>query len=222
LLQEELDRLRTTFLNNGFPLEAINRIMEMKTHLNHSNTDEATVSTLETDFSKAFYAPYHPHARRMFQKLKKQLGMTCIYQKTPTLGNFLFKRRPPPPLWELKNSVYSVPCTQDPNHQYIGQRKRKLRVKIMEHQKKSCLIMTDLSNIQPESNFDNGIPFHLASTGHSFDFNSTKILEQEPNSFKRRILESIHITNKQSSTVNIISGQRISPCWIPIIRRRML
>ena len=143
--------------------------------------------------------------------------MTKIPNKNDLINNF--KRRPPPPLWELKNSVYSVPCTQDPNHQYIGQTKRKLRVRIMEHQK-SCL--TDLSNIQPDSNFDNGIPFYLASTGHSFDFNSTKILEQEPNSFKRRILESIHITNKQSSTVNIISGQRISPCWIPIIRRLML
>ena len=152
MLQEELDRLRTTFLNNGFSLEAINRIMEMKTHLNHSNTDEATVSTLETDFSKAFYAPYHPHARRMFQKLKKQLGMTCIYQKTPTLGNFLFKRRPPPPLWEFKNSVYPVPCTRDPNHQYIGHiGQQRGNLGQDNGAPKSCL--TDLSNIQPDNIF---------------------------------------------------------------------
>ena len=194
----------------------------MKTNPDLSRPDNASISVQESftpDFSKAFYAPYHPHARKMFQKLKRKFGMTCIYQKTATLGNFLFKRRPSPQLWEVKNSVYSIPRAHDPNHQYIGQSKRRLGVRILEHPN-SCL--TDLSNIQPDDKFDNGIPFHLATTGHSFNFEDTKILEQEPNLFKRKLLESIHISNKQSMVVNIISGQKISPCWTPIIRQLKL
>ena len=155
----------------------------------------------------------------MFQRLSKQFGITCVHKKTPDLGSLLFKRRPSAPFWEKQNSIYSIPCAQDQHHQYIGQTKRKLAVRIAEHQK-SCQV--DLSTIQPDSKFDNGVPFHLASTGHSFSFHNTKILEQEPNSFKRRILESIHIVNKQQSVVNIISGQKISPCWIPIIKQLTL
>ena len=65
---------------------------------------------------------------------------------------------------------------------------------------------------------DSGIPFHYASTGESFKFEETKILEREKNSLKRKILESIHISNKIDSLVNLKLGMKLNPAWSPLIK----
>ena len=79
-------------------------------------------------------------------------------------------------------------------------------------------MQSDLSDIQPNSSKDNGIPYHYATTGHKFLFEKTKILAREPNNYRRRIIESIHILNKNDTCVNIISGLEIDKSWNPILK----
>jgi hypothetical protein len=110
--------------------------------------------------------------------------------------------------------VYSIP-TNDQKLQYIGHTKRKLRKRVQEHET-SC--KGDLSNFQPNDVQDSGIPFHYASTGENFKFEETKILEREKNNLKRKILESIHISNKIDSLVNLKLGMKLNPAWSPIIK----
>ena len=71
---------------------------------------------------------------------------------------------------------------QKPEHQYTGQTKRPLKVRVREHNR-SC--EGDLNGIQPDENNDNGIPYHLYTTGHKFLFDKTKILAREKNAFRR-------------------------------------
>jgi hypothetical protein len=222
LLNAELQHLRQVFLKNGFPLQTINKIINSKTHPEDQpvELDPDSTANPNIDYKKSFFAPYHPLARSMFRRLETQFGLTCVYKKTPNLGNYLLKRRPKPSIWDIKNTVYSVPC-EDPNHEYIGQTKRKLGTRRMEHEK-SCITANDPSTVTPNNDFDNGIPYHHATTGHNFLFENIRILEKEPNYLKRKILEGIHITNKQDRVVNIISGQKISQCWTPIIARLKL
>ena len=218
LLTQELAHITQVFLDNGFPLEAIQRIINMKSHPKEASDtqrlDESHDEQPIIDFSKAFYAPYHPHARKMFEVLQKKFGITNVYKKTTTLGNLLFKRRPKRDKWNSTHVVYSVPCSEQPE-QYIGQTKRKMITRIREHEK-SC--EGDLSGIQPDINNDNGIPFHYATTGHHFLFQDTRILAREKNGFKRKIIEGIHIYNKKDSCVNIIAGQKIDNSWNPILK----
>jgi hypothetical protein len=217
LLGEEICLLRKVFLNNGYPEEAINHIMKSigdkhGDSLLNIPAPETTTEEPERDFKQTFMAPYHPQARRLFSNLTKTCGITCVYKRTPTLGTHLLKRRPPQPFWESKNVVYSIPC-EDSSHQYIGQTKRKLIQRKNEHER-SC---KDVSNIDPDSNYDNGVPFHVAQTGHQFQFDKMKILETEPNGFRRRMLESIHILKNRDSVVNLKAGIKIDPCWRPLI-----
>ena len=218
LLDQELAHITQVFLDNGFPLQSIQRIIKMKSH-NHEAVDiqlldETHVEQPPIDFSKAFYAPYHPHARKMFEALHTKFGITSVYKKTTTLGNMLFKRRPKKDKWNTTHVVYSVPCSISPD-QYIGQTKRKMSTRIREHEK-SC--EGDLSGIHPDLNNDNGIPFHFATTGHQFLFQDSRILAREKNGFKRRVIEGIHIYNKKESVVNLIAGQKIDNIWNPIIK----
>ena len=94
-----------------------------------------------------------------------------------------------------------------------------MKIRIKEHEK-SCL--GDLSDIQPDINNDNGIPYHHAATGHNFLFDQTKILAIEKNLFKRKVIKGIHIFNKGESCVNQISGYKIDNSWAPLLKNLRL
>ena len=66
------------------------------------------------------------------------------------------------------------------------------------------------------------IPFHHATTGHSFKFEDTIILERERNKFKHMVLEGMHIYSNKDSVVNINLGLTIDNCWAPFVKRRHL
>ena len=134
------------------------------------------------------------------------------------LGNLLLKRRPKKDVWNQSHVVYSVPCEEPPDI-YIGQTKRKLKVRIREHER-SC--KADLTSIQPNTTNDNGIPMHCASTGHKFLFEQTKVLAREPNYFRQRVIEGIHILNKSDSCVNLIAGLEIDKSWNTILKDLVL
>jgi hypothetical protein len=168
-------------------------------------------NTAELDYSKAFYAPYHPKASKMFQKLRKSLSINCVFKKTSTLGNYFFKRRPIQDIRDRTHVVYQIPCVDCPKR-YIGQTKRKLRTRVAEH-RKSC--EGDLTSVIPNQTYDNGIQYHTATTGHAFDFEGPEILIQERNYFRRMVLEGMLIRINIDSLVNVKSGVSIDKCWMP-------
>ena len=89
------------FIANGYPQKAIaiTNIIAMKSHKHEAlnsveHLEETYKEKSEIDFSKSFYAPYHPRGRKMFKSLQKTFGINCVFKKTATLGKYLFKRRP--------------------------------------------------------------------------------------------------------------------------------
>ena len=76
------------FSDNGFPLEAIQRINNMKSHPKEASEtqrlDESHDEQSIIDFSKAFNAPYHPHARKMFEVLQKKFDITIVQKDNYT------------------------------------------------------------------------------------------------------------------------------------------
>ena len=151
LLDEELAYITQVFLDNGFPLASIQQIINMKTHKAEAKDplllEETSEEEVPIDYSKCFYAPYHHQARKMFEVLKRKFNINSVYKKTTTLGNILFKRRPKKDIWNCTHVAYSVPCEHPPD-QYIGQTKRKLQVRVCEHER-SC--EGDLSSIEPDA-----------------------------------------------------------------------
>ena len=173
--------------------------------------DENAAESTPIDYSKSFYAPYHPKAVRMLRKLKKDFNVNCVFKKTTTLGNHFFKRRPQPDIWNTSHVCYQIPCGDCPK-KYIGHTKRKLRTRVGEH-KKTC--EGDLSGITPNLTNDNGVPYHCATTGHNFNFEETCILAQEKSYFRRIALEGMLIHANKDSLANLKSGFSINNCWVP-------
>ena len=98
---------------------------------------------------------------------------------------------------------------------YIGQTKQKLKIRICEHEH-SC--EGNLTTIRANTTNDNGIPIHCASTGHIVLLEQTKLLLREPNYFRRRVIEGIHIFYKSDSCVNIIAGLDIDKSLYVILK----
>ena len=78
LLDAELLHITDVFIANGYPQKAIANIIAMKSHKHEAldsveQLEETYEEKSEIDFSKSFYAPYHPRARKMFKSLQKLL-----------------------------------------------------------------------------------------------------------------------------------------------------
>ena len=55
----------------------------------NDETGEYEVQPKTKDFSKTFFAPYHPKANRMFKMLKNKYDIDTVFKKTKTSGNIL-------------------------------------------------------------------------------------------------------------------------------------
>ena len=77
---------KSIFVDNGFPLKVIENVLNRKSQQwesegNVDTVDENANNKPEVDYSKAYYAPYHPKAAKMFRTLKKKFNIDCVYKK---------------------------------------------------------------------------------------------------------------------------------------------
>jgi hypothetical protein len=107
--------------------------------------------------------------------------------------------------------VYQIPCEQCPLT-YIGETQQPIKKRIYQHQ--YCI---------RTKNALNGIYQHTASTGHSINWNGTKILANERNFFKRKCKESLFINAVNPETqitklMNLEKGVRVNCVWNEFVR----
>lgn len=93
------------------------------------------------------------------------------------------------------NVVYEIPCKGTNGQQcdqiYIGQTKRSLQTRLLEHE----------SDIKKNRNIT-GISQHMLTHTHTPDFDNTKILDIEPKQNRRFILEGLYIKKNIGQTMN--------------------
>ncbi|XP_055685645.1 uncharacterized protein LOC129791513 [Lutzomyia longipalpis] len=79
--------------------------------------------------------------------------------------------------------VSKIPCRDCPA-KYIGQSKQLLKNRISQHARDSA---------PPTAREKSALSAHAADTGHSFDFDATRILDTERIYSRRLLLEMLHI-----------------------------
>jgi hypothetical protein len=215
LLQEELQLLTQIFLQNGFPAQTIHRILHKETPSTHphTNPDEHPEETHKP--SSTFFAPFHPSATRLFKTLRTKFNISTIHTKTTTLGNILLKRRPNQPL-HSPGVVYAIPC--ECSKFYIGETKRTAAIRISE-EAAACAKVDRTNKLSTNQQADLGITTHHKLTGHTFNFNSTKIISSESNWYKRKLLEGLYIQTNKEHAVNLKAGAKLDNCWTPTINK---
>jgi len=114
-LADELAYLLETFIQNGYPEDIVYRLLYKENRFKDA-LEERWGKTFDVDFSKCFYVPYHPRARKLYRLLEKKFGHFVAYKKTSTLGDLLLRKgRQIQPLFEkkcgLQNSLSPVQCS---------------------------------------------------------------------------------------------------------------
>ena len=147
LKQNELLHLLTVFQQNGYPHHLVYRLLFSQIpEQNETNLEETVEDPPVDNLSHFFYAPYHPAAAKLFQKLKKNFNINTVYKKTTNLGNLLFKRRPPIPLQQQPGVIYCTPPCSCPLH-YIGQTGRTAEIRNKEE--KAIITQTKNMRVTP-------------------------------------------------------------------------
>jgi hypothetical protein len=211
----ELTHLFQVFMDNGYPDHIAHRYLfqPLKTNLPNHPTDNEDNSTPSppTNFTKSFYAPYHPSANRLFHTLRTKFNIPTIYKKTQTLESFFLKRRPPRDKLDIPGAVYLTPCSDCPRV-YIGETKRSTRIRNSEEHK-LCLRVDKTHKLDKSTSNDVGYASHHKETGHTINFDQTTVLEIETNHSRRKILEGLFIQNNKSLLMNLKGGTESNPIW---------
>ena len=166
--REEKDVLKSIFKKNNYPPR---KFVEW--------TSERQIEPESQPSEKFISAPYikgvSEVASRVLKKGKIRLAHKPMNTLRRQLVNIKDKRRKE----DCAGVVYSIPCNDCPLS-YVGETGRQLGIRISEHQRDVRLKNNPRSNVLQ----------HVRDTGHSMDFESTKILYYEQNSEKRLFLES--------------------------------
>ncbi|UYV67089.1 hypothetical protein LAZ67_4003865 [Cordylochernes scorpioides] len=176
----ELKSIENQLLKSGYPLPFIKRNRyKPGTPRNNSN-----------QYISTCYLPYTESKITIARKLKC-FGIKTIFRGSPSMASIL--RNPITKSTDQKQKkdlVYQIPCLNC-NSVYIGETSRDLSIRIKEHQR-------NISKLNPNSL----IVDHVRETGHTPDFNNTRILHTNAKTKTQRlILEAIE-TMKHPKPLN--------------------
>ena len=128
-----------------------------------------------------------------------QIGLRCVlYMYTHTCKEHH-------PGDKKQGVVYEVPC-KDCEAVYIGETGRNLQERIKEHK-----------YVVKRKDENNRIAVQAWSEDHTVNWDEAKIRELEPVTWRRKILEAIHIQQEKRATTNLDCGTHLSPIWSPFI-----
>ena len=103
--------------------------------------------------------------------------------------------------------VYEVPC-KECRSVYVGETGWNLQERIKEH--RYAVKRHDMNN---------GISVHAWEKNHAVDWSEAKVRTLEQITWRRKILEAIHIHQEKKGTANLNCGTQLSPIWMPLSQR---
>ena len=157
----ELDQMRTVLMNNGYPVNLINDIIN-KCRNKFSNRNIEEVNN-EFDIEKVFCIPYYRHISEQIRKVLFKYDINVVFRKGKTIKSCLNNNYKPNN--QKSGVVYQVSCN-DCEAVYVGHTKRKLEDRIKEH--KRALYSPNLYN-------SSNIAYHAINEDHSINFENPSI-----------------------------------------------
>ena len=141
-----------------------------------------TTEASQTKHSKkvAVGLPYIKGLSEHLQRTFKQHNVSIYHKPTNTLRSALTHPKDKPDPSKCAGIVYDIQCGTCNEH-YIGETGRPMNKRMDEHRK-----------LKNSAVFE-----HSSQTGHVIDWSSTRVLDKEPNEYKRKVKEAINIRQHQ-------------------------
>lgn len=174
-VQNNLKNIHIILGKNDYPEKFIDKIYK---HMMYPKKKQSICRNHTTNGSITL--PYVPKIDNDIKEVCKKYNLNLIYK---ICNKFPFSQPKKDHLspHQQFNVVYQIKCLGC-NSYYIGQTKRKLKIRLMEHQR-----------TEKKLDIKGGISEHTHHTGHRMDYDNVKILDHESNYYRRIISESIFI-----------------------------
>ncbi len=145
----------------------------------------------ETDIKSPFYfsIPYHDEICSNFNRIFQNLNAIPAWRPSFTTRDIFSVLKDPTTLEFSSSVIYEVSCIC--NKKYIGETCQYLKRRVGRHR----------SDATGDNDSISALSQHMRESGHRPSLQHTKILHAEENLDRRRILESIYIT-QTSNTLN--------------------
>ena len=198
IITDELNLLRKTLTNNGYPPHIIRRgiiegevlIRRMSQTQTNTNNNKKTIF-----FTIKYYGQesviFASRIKKYCRKLLPNLNIQFAFKKNMSLKSiFLPILKGIDENKKNKKLVYSIPCL-DCDKVYIGETSRMKETRIKEHKANIKTLSTKSKLVE-----------HILTYKHQFDFTNTKTLALESDWRKRVIKESILTSRTLGKSIN--------------------
>lgn len=187
--EENLNKIRDLLDMNSYPRTLVNKIINEYSPVNTSDAYREEEQT-----KRYFRFPYIPSlSYNVANTIKEKLpNYKLVFYNLKTVRSLFSGLKDLTPLNNRSNVIYKIPCLGCSSC-YIGQTKQLLKTRIKQHKYDCDERFRDKENTT-------ALAAHRFAEGHTFDFDSTTIVDYETNRRKRNLSEMIHI--KLNDTVN--------------------
>jgi hypothetical protein len=191
---QEIKTLRDALTSNGYTDADINNAIR------GINTDTHNISTEQTeDYANTLTLPYIKGTTDKIGRILKKFNIKTTYNAHKKLNAFL--RSPKDHIHLEGQGVYEIPC-RNCEKSYFGHSGRNIRQRVREH-----AIAAD----KQDSN--NSLLTHIIETGHSFDFENTKIIAKINNKKVRELREGVAIMTNSNAVNNRNEHLKLPNSW---------
>ncbi|XP_055543038.1 uncharacterized protein LOC129728613 [Wyeomyia smithii] len=157
---------------------------------------------------KRISLPFYPKVTNRIKNTLRRLNFQIVHKSENTLRDLLcnLKDKVPP---DEHSGIYRILCQNCPSV-YIGQTRRKVKVRIKEHKHavdnaKSC---------------ESSVAAHTVTLDHQIDWKNAKIIKNVRKTSHLNAWESLHISNPTEPLMNE-DDPPITSCLFNILKRRI-
>ena len=177
--------------HDGNQLKSIATAMTETTEV-PATSDDSTTSVAEAPTDPVMRLPWIPRISPRIRKILRKYGVKTVFTSGRSLSDILCNHKSELP----KNShpgVYRLQCQC--NAHYIGETKKRVHTRIMEHEK----------NVFKGQWKQSGATEHAKKCPHQFEWNDASTLAIEPNYRRRKVRESLEIRRAQRSQLSVVN-----------------
>jgi len=208
--EKNLKFIIETFITNNYPLQFIFETfyMRLKSLFKKRTKKQNLESSEEKKRNRWFLIPYIKNISDKFKNIVCGLESKLAFFSLNKLDRIIKAKKDCLPLNYNKDIVYKISC-KDCDSTYVGQTKRKLNTRLLEHKK----------DINKKNGKLSVISEHRLGNNHEFDWDNPKILDREKFYYKRLISEMINIKT-QNNALNLQSDtELLQPTYVEILNK---
>ena len=183
---ETIKKAKCLLFENNYPQYLVNKIAKKRIHAFYNSISHKNKQNFTNQPTKYFSIPYVNGLSEKIEKIFKHHDINITHKSQNHIKQFFTKLKSETPKMKKTHVIYKIPCNNC-NRTYIGQTSQYLQERIKGH-KYTKSASTALNK-------------HKIETDHNFNYHETSILGIEHHTYKRNILEMIHI-NLEPNCVN--------------------